>query len=346
MKRKKLRIAQIAPITERVPPKMYGGTERAIHYLTEGLIDRGHQVTLFASGDSITKGRLISVNDRGTRLDKNVRDPYALTILLLTLAFEQMASEFDIIHSHLEYFSLPYTRMTKVPTVFSMHGRLDLPEYKKLLNHYNKQMFVSISNSQRKPMKDINWAQTIYHGYPETLFSFNEQPQDYFLYLGRIAEEKYPNLAIELAKKANINLKIAAKIDPTDQIYFKEKIEPLLDHPNIEFIGEVNDLQKTELLSNAKALLNTINWPEPFGLVMIEALACGTPVITGYCGSTPEIITPGKTGFLCVSEEDYLNAIQMIDTIDRKACRKEFEARFTQDIMVDNYERLYYKAIN
>jgi glycosyltransferase involved in cell wall biosynthesis len=345
MTKKKIRIAQFAPIAERVPPKMYGGTERVVHYLTEGLVKKGHDVTLFATGNSQTNARLMWLTERGTRLDKNLRDPSTITMLSLGTLFEKMIDEFDIIHCHVDYLAYPYASLCNKPVVFTTHGRLDLLEYSKIMQFYKDLNYVSISNAQRKPVKNINWCKTVYHGYPKNLYTYSESSKDYFLYLGRIAAEKCPDDAINFAKKAGVRLKIAAKIDPTDKLYFKEKIEPLLDHPLIEFLGEVNDTQKNELLGGAKALLNTINWPEPFGLVMIEALACGTPVISRPCGSVPEIITNNETGFLCLSDNDFINAINNIEQISRKRCREEFEKRFTVDSMVEGYEDLYYKLL-
>ncbi len=339
---KKLRIAQIAPLVERVPPKKYGGTERVVYHLTEGLVERGHDVTLFASADSITSARLVAPISEALRLGVQDHSPVIVTMMMLSRVYEKMLHEFDIIHSHIEYLTLPYAYHTTVPTVLTMHGRLDLGDSSAMLRTYRDMAYVSISDSQRRPVEDINWAKTIYHGYPPSCFEFNEHPKDYFLYLGRFSEEKKPDQAIKLAIECNIPLKIAAKIDPTDQAYFEQKISPLLDHPLVEFVGEVDDQRKVELLKNAKALLNTIDWPEPFGLVMIEALACGTPVIVRGCGSAPEVITHGKTGFICKSKLDFIEAIHNVDRLSRKVCRKEFERRFSLDTMVDNYEELYY----
>jgi glycosyltransferase involved in cell wall biosynthesis len=338
---KKLRIAQIAPLVERVPPKKYGGTERVVYQLTEGLVKRGHDVTLFASGDSITSARLIAPINEALRLGEKVHSPLIVTMMMLSRVYEKMLHEFDIIHSHLEYLTLPYAYKTLVPTVLTMHGRLDLGESSAMLRMYRDMAYVSISDSQRRPVEDINWAKTIYHGYPASSFEFNETPGDYFLYLGRFSEEKKPDEAIMLARECNVPLKIAAKIDPTDQEYFEKKIKPLLDHPLIEYVGEVDDREKVALLKNAKALLNTIDWPEPFGLVMIEALACGTPVIVRGCGSAPEVITHGKTGLICESRQDFIDAIHNVEHLSRRVCREEFERRFSQDTMVDNYEELY-----
>ena len=342
---KKLRIAQIAPLVERVPPKKYGGTERVVYHLTEGLVEKGHDVTLFASGDSLTSARLVAPISESLRLGKKAHTAIMVNMMMLSRVYEKMAHEFDIIHSHLEYQTLPYAYKAQVPTVLTMHGRLDLGDSAAILKSYPDMAYVSISDSQRLPVKDINWVKTIYHGYPVSSFEFNNKPEDYFLFLGRFSEEKKPQEAIMLARACNIPLKIAAKIDPEDKGFFEEKVKPLLNHPLIDYVGEVDDTRKVELLKNAKALLNTIDWPEPFGLVMIEALACGTPVIVRGCGSAPEVITHGKTGFICDKKLDFIEAIHHVDQISRKTCRKEFEQRFTRECMVDNYEHLYYKLL-
>ncbi|NTU87933.1 MAG: glycosyltransferase family 4 protein [Chlorobiaceae bacterium] len=342
---KKLRIAQIAPLVERVPPKKYGGTERVVYHLTEGLVARGHDVTLFASGDSITSAKLVAPISESLRLGRKAHSPTIVTMMMLSKVYEHMLKEFDIIHSHLEYLTLPYAHKVRVPTVLTMHGRLDIGEYGKMLGLYPHMAYVSISDSQRRPVENINWVKTVYHGYPPSSFEFNDKPGDYFLYLGRFSEEKKPQQAIMLARACNIPLKIAAKIDPVDQGFFDQKIRPLLDHPLIDYVGEVDDTRKVELLKNAKALLNTIDWPEPFGLVMIEALACGTPVIVRGCGSAPEVITHGKTGFICETRLDFINAIHRVGELSRKTCREEFERRFSADTMVSNYEELYYSLL-
>ncbi|NTW82656.1 MAG: glycosyltransferase family 4 protein [Chlorobiaceae bacterium] len=342
---KKLRIAQIAPLVERVPPKKYGGTERVVYHLTEGLVEKGHDVTLFASGDSVTSAKLVSPIGESLRLGRKSHSPVLMSMMMLSQVYDKMLKEFDIVHSHLEFITLPFAFKAHAPTVLTMHGRLDIGDFAKMLEAYPNLAYVSISDSQREPVKNINWVKTIYHGYPESSFEFNANPENYFLYLGRFSKEKKPEDAIRLAKACNIPLKIAAKIDPADQAYFNKKIRPLLDHPLIDYVGEVDEIQKKELLKNAKALLNTIDWPEPFGLVMIEALASGTPVIVRKCGSAPEVISHVRTGFVCESRLDFINAIHQIDRISRKACREEFEKRFTRKHMVDNYESLYYSLL-
>jgi glycosyltransferase involved in cell wall biosynthesis len=343
---KKLRIAQVAPLIESVPPKKYGGTERVVYYLTEGLVEKGHDVTLFASGDSKTSARLIAPVSTSLRLGRKTRSSIIMNMLMLAKVYEEMAGQFDIIHSHLEYQTLPFASRSPTPTILTLHGRLDTPDYPRILRQYNEMAYVSISDAQRAPVPDLNWAGTVYHGYPESLFRFNPDPEDYFLYLGRFSEEKRPDQAIMLARACNVRLKMAAKIDPIDKAYFKERIEPLLDSPLIEYVGEVGDSRKSELLRNARALLNTIDWPEPFGLVMIEALASGTPVIVRRCGSSPEVVTHGVSGFVCDSKQEFIRAILDIDKISRIACRREFENRFTLGHMTDNYEKLYNKILS
>jgi len=343
---KKLRIAQIAPLIESVPPRKYGGTERVVYHLTEGLVAKGHDVTLFASGDSTTCARLIPPVSSSLRLGRKTHSPVIMTMIMLGRVYEEMAGNFDIIHSHLEYLTLPFAAKTRTPTVLTMHGRLDIPDYARILRRYGKMPYVSISDAQRRPVPDINWLKTVYHGYPAENFEYNPDPEDYFLYLGRFSEEKRPDQAIMLARACNVRLKIAAKIDPSDREYFTHKVQPLLNNPLIEYLGEVDESRKTGLLKNARALLNTIDWPEPFGLVMIEALACGTPVIVRRCGSSPEVISHGKTGFICDTRQDFIRAIHEAGSISRAACRRAFEKRFTRSHMVDSYERLYYRLVS
>ncbi|TCD48454.1 glycosyltransferase family 4 protein [Chlorobium sp. N1] len=341
MKTTPLRIAQIAPLIERVPPRKYGGTERVVYHLTEGLVERGHRVTLFASGDSMTSATLVAPVREGLRLGRKEHSPLLRTMMMLEDVYGRMAGQFDIIHSHLEYVTFPYAVHAPSPTVLTMHGRLDIGDHAAIMRRYRHLPYVSISDDQRRPVPDINWVGTVYHGYPPSAFDFNEHPDDYFLYLGRFSREKRPDQAIMLAIACGVRLKVAAKIDPVDRDYFEERVRPLLGHPLIEYLGEVDERQKRELLKNARALLNTIDWPEPFGLVMIEALASGTPVIVRACGSSPEIITEGETGFLCRNRMDFIRAVRHIGTISRHRCRREFIERFSADAMVRSYESLY-----
>lgn len=340
---KTLRIAQIAPLIESVPPAGYGGTERVVYHLTEELVRRGHNVTLFASADSRTSAKLCPLVEKGLRLDGKQATGVFSSLVQLEKVYDGMKGKFDIIHSHVDCFTFPFARKTLTPTVLTLHGRLDTPEVARILRVYRDLNYVSISNSQRCPVPDINWVGTVYHGYPPENFEFNDTPSDYFFYLGRLSPEKAPDQAIMLARKNNVRLKIAAKIDPLEMNYFNECIKPMLDDPLVEFLGEVAEKEKVELLKNARALLNTINWPEPFGLVMIEALACGTPVIVRCCGSAREIVTHGETGYICESQNDFSRAIRDAGKISRFACRKDFEKRFSHKKMVDGYERLYYR---
>ncbi|MWV53783.1 glycosyltransferase family 4 protein [Chlorobium phaeovibrioides] len=342
---KRLRIAQIAPLIERVPPKKYGGTERVVYHLTEGLVARGHEVTLFASGDSQTTARLVAPVTEAIRLGRRVHSPEIMTMLMLQQVYGRMLKEFDIVHSHLEFMTFPFAAVSDVPTVFTMHGRLDSADYQKILRSYRHLAFVSISDAQRRPIPDINWAGTIYHGYPPSSYDFNDAPDDYFLFLGRFSPEKRADQAIMMARACGIPLKIAAKIDPADREYFEARIRPLLNHPLIDYVGEVDETHKRYLLKNAKALLNTIDWPEPFGLVMIEALGSGTPVIVRRCGSAPEVVADCETGFLCESRMDFINAIRNIGRISRRHCRDEFLRRFSDSSMVGSYESLYYDLL-
>lgn len=341
MTKKPLRIAQIAPLIERVPPRKYGGTERVVYHLTEGLVERGHRVTLFASGDSLTSARLIAPVREGLRLGRREHNPLLRTMMMLEDVYGRMPDEFDIIHSHLEYVTFPYAVHSAVPTVLTMHGRLDIGDHAAIMRRYRHLPFVSISDDQRRPVPDVNWVGTVYHGYPPSSYDFNEHPDDYFLYLGRFSREKRPDQAIMLAIACGVRLKVAAKIDPVDRDYFEERVRPLLGHPQIEYLGEVGETEKRKLLKNARALLNTIDWPEPFGLVMIEALGSGTPVIVRACGSAPEIITEGHTGFLCRSRMDFIRAIRNVGRISRRRCRLEFLRRFSAEAMVRAYESIY-----
>ncbi len=334
-----MRIAQVAPLVESVPPKLYGGTERVVSYLTEELVRRGHEVVLFASGDSETSARLEAVVPRALRL-AGVRhyDPY--TILALSRAFER-AGEFDIIHCHVDYLAFPFCRFVSTPVLHTMHGRLDLPFYVDLLREFSDVMLISISNSQRRPVAWANFVATVYHGLPGDLYSFSPEPENYVLFLGRISPEKRPDLAIKAAVKAGVPIKVAAKVDAADRDYYEREIRDLLRHPLVEFVGEVNDSQKNELIGKAMALLMPIDWPEPFGLTAIEALACGTPVIARPCGALPEIVVDSKVGYLRWDLEGLVDAIKRVDRIDRAECRRYFQERFTVERMVDDYERVY-----
>ncbi len=338
-----LRIAQLAPLYESVPPKLYGGTERVVSYLTEELMRRGHDVTLFASGDSKTSARLQVGYPQALRLaglSQAAMGGMGMHFPVLSMAFDN-AEQFDIIHAHLDYWSFPFARLAATPTVSTMHGRLDIEEIHPIYRHYEDLPVVSISNSQRRPLPSMNWASTVYHGLPRDLLRFNPSGGSYLAFLGRISPEKRPDLAIEVARRAGIPLKIAAKVDTVDRDYFRRVVEPRLDGRTVEFIGEIDDQQKSAFLGNALALLFTIDWPEPFGLVMIEALACGTPVIARPCGSVPEILKDGVTGFIASEPDELVAAVKKAGRLSREACRGEFERRFTVEVMADNYERIY-----
>jgi glycosyltransferase involved in cell wall biosynthesis len=341
----RLRIAQLAPLYERIPPKLYGGTERVVSYITEELVRRGHQVTLFASGDSETGALLVPGCPQSLRLAGKAELGGFLQLPMISDVFDGAANRFDVIHSHIDYWSFPFARLTNVPTVATMHGRLDVEELHPVYARYRSMPLVSISDAQRTPLPLMNWVDTIYHGLPRDLLRFSPGPGKYLAFLGRISPEKRPDLAIEVARRVGIPLKLAAKVDAVDRDYFQTVIKPLLSAPDIEYIGEIGESEKSEFLGNALAFMFTIDWPEPFGLAMIEALACGTPVIARPCGSIPEVIRHGATGFIVKSVEEMVAAVRDIGKLAREECRREFENRFTVEIMVDRYEQVYRQLI-
>jgi len=336
-----MRIAQIAPLTEAVPPKLYGGTERIVSYLTEELVDLGHEVTLFASGDSITKATLAPMSAKALRLDPSVRDPNAPLTLMLEQVYRRR-HEFDLLHFHLDYLPFPLFSRQSVPFVTTLHGRLDLPELQPVFDTFSQAPVVSISDNQRGPLPQANWAGTVYHGLPAKLLTPRADAKPgYLAFLGRIAPEKRCDRAIEIAIATNTPLKIAAKVDRVDVDYFESKIKPMLAHPLIEFIGEINETQKQDFLANAIGLLTPIDWPEPFGLVMIEAMACGTPVIAFRHGSVPEVIDDGVTGFAVVSMAEAIAAVGRLKALPRAAVRARFDERFTGRRMAEDYVAIY-----
>ena len=339
-----MKIAQVAPLYESVPPTMYGGTERVVSYLTEELVRQGHDVTLFASGDSVTSARLIAPCERSLRLDPDCVDQMAHHILMLEQVYHQF-NTFDIIHFHIDYLHFPVSRRQRIPHITTLHGRLDIPDLQALYREYKDMPVVSISDSQRAPIPGVNWQGTVYHGLSEDLYSCNDAPGKYLAFLGRISPEKRLDRAIEIAILSGLPLKIAAKVDRVDREYFTELIEPILDHPLIEYIGEIGDNDKQEFLSNASALLFPIDWPEPFGMVMIEAMACGTPVIAWPNGSVPEIIDDGVNGFVVESIERAVDAVSRLSEIDRRTCRGVFEQRFSAHRMAQGYLELYEQLI-
>ena len=336
-----MRIAQIAPLHEAVPPKFYGGTERVVSYLTEGLVELGHDVTLFASGDSHTSARLDAAWPRALRLDPSIRDWMAPHMLMLEKV-RRVAHEFDILHFHLDYLPFPLFSQLDTPFVTTLHGRLDLPELVPIFDSFPQASVISISDSQRAPLPRAGWLDTIYHGLPPNLLT--PQPDvkpEYLAFLGRICPEKRVDHAIRIAGEAGLPLKIAAKVDKVDREYFKSEIEPLLSTANVEFIGEINEAQKPAFLSGAKALLFPIDWCEPFGLVMIEAMACGTPVIAFNRGSVPEVVDHGVTGFICEDVPGAVAALHRLDELSRHEIRAQFERRFTSRIMAQRYVDAY-----
>ncbi|MBU6431885.1 MAG: glycosyltransferase family 4 protein [Nitrospirae bacterium] len=335
-----MKIAQVAPLWESVPPKLYGGTERIVSYLTEELVRMGHDVTLFASGDSETAARLEAVCPQALRLNTGIFNRDAPMIMLQERALGAVG-DFDVVHSHLDFLGFPLARRNSVPVVTTLHGRLDLPELEPVFREYSEMPLVSISHAQRRPLAWANWQATIHHGLPRDLYTFHPQSQGYLAFLGRISPEKRPDQAIEIAKRTGLPLRIAAKVDPADQQYYRSEIEPLLDHPLVEFIGEISDAEKDDFIGNALALVCPYDWPEPFGLVLIEALACGTPVLAYRRGSIPEIIGDGITGFVCESLAEMAEAVERLPLIDRRRCRSAFDERFTADRMARDYVALY-----
>jgi len=338
-----MRIAQVAPLTEAVPPKLYGGTERVVHWLTEELVTLGQDVTLFASGDSKTSAKLDATWPRALRLDGAVRDPYALHMVMLERVRRKCdEEEFDFIHFHLDYF--PFSLFYRQPTPFvtTLHGRLDLPEHQPVFSTFSDVPVISISNAQRRPVPQAKWVRTIYHGLPETLLMPKPSKQEYLGVLGRIAPEKGVDRAIKIAMRCGIPLKIAAKVDRADQDYYDQLISPLITgNPMVDYIGEISDNEKSEFLSGAMGLLVPIDWPEPFGLVMIEAMACGTPVIAYNRGSVPEIVDDGLTGFIVEDETSAVSAVNRLSQLNRTEIRKHFEKRFTARRMALDYLAAY-----
>lgn len=335
-----MKIAQLAPLYESVPPRGYGGTERVVSYLSEELVRTGHEVTLFASGDSQTRAQLVSCAPRALRLDPCQLDDLALHLLEIEAAYKR-ADEFDVVHAHLDHLSYPVARRTLTPTLTTLHGRLDLPHLVPVYEEFREQRVVSISASQRRPLPWLSWAGTVHHGLPRDLYRFHAEPDDHLVFVGRLSIEKRVDRAIEIAIRANRRLRIAAKIDPSDERYYQETIRPLLSHPLVEYVGELDDHDKDEFLGQAAALLFPIDWPEPFGLVMIEALACGTPVIAWRHGSVGEVITHGKTGWLCEDVADGVRAVHQLGRIDRRRCRAVFEQRFTAERMARDYVAIF-----
>jgi glycosyltransferase involved in cell wall biosynthesis len=336
-----MRIAQIAPLHEAVPPKLYGGTERVVSYLTEELVALGHDVTLFASGDSVTSARLHAVWPRALRLDPAIRDPIAPHMLLME-EVRRRADDFDVLHFHMDYWPFSLFGRQKTPFVTTLHGRLDLPELQPVFNTFPHAPVVSISDSQRRPLPQANFVETVLHGLPERLLTPVPAEQSYLAFLGRIAPEKGPDRAIRIARACGMKLKMAAKVDRVDEQYFQTVIRPMMDgRDDVELIGEIGEPEKPAFLSGAHALLMPIDWPEPFGLVMIEAMACGTPVIAFNRGSVPEVMEDGVTGYIVEDVTGAVAAVGRLDRLSRARVRQRFEERFTARRMAEDYLAVY-----
>jgi glycosyltransferase involved in cell wall biosynthesis len=339
-----MKIAQIAPLYEAVPPRLYGGTERIVAHLTDALVDLGHDVTLFASAEAQTQAKLVPVRDQAIRLDPASLKSDLAAHLSMLHELRRRRHEFDILHFHVDLIHFPFFSDNAGRTVTTLHGRLDLKDLAEAYARWPQFPLVSISDAQRRPLPDANWRATIQHGLAQNLYDFTAAPHEpYLAFLGRISPEKRPDRAIAIARQSGLRLKIAAKVDAADRVYFHEVIEPLLQDPLIEFIGEIGDAEKSAFLGNARALLFPIDWPEPFGLVMIEAMACGTPVIAWRCGSVPEVIDDGVSGFIVDSEAEALAAVARLDRLDRRVVRHQFENRFSADVMARNYLQLYWR---
>ena len=342
-----VRIAQVSPLYESVPPRQYGGTELVVSYLTEELIRQGHDVTLFASGDSLTKARLVPVTRRSLRQDADCIDPLAHHILLLERVLrEHEENPFDVIHFHVDYLHLALSRRQALPSVSTLHGRLDLPDLVPLYREFREAAVISISDAQRSPLPWLNWQATIHHGLPENAFQLGAGAGDYLAFLGRISPEKGVDHAVRIAQRAGMTLKIAAKIDREDREYFEGKIKPLFKKPGVEYLGEISYREKGSFLGEAAALLVPVQWPEPFGLVMIEAMACGTPIIAYPRGSVPEIVQHGVNGFIVNSAKEADRAVEGVLSLDRQKCRDCFDLHFTAARMCHEYLRVYERLQN
>ena len=335
-----MRIAQVSPLYESVPPITYGGTERVVSYLTEELVRQGHDVTVFASGDSRTSARLVPVCPRSLRLAEGCVDQLAHHILMLELVAREV-HRFDIVHFHIDYLHFPLSRQIGLPRITTLHGRLDLPDLPALYRCFSDEPVVSISDAQRSPLPFASWVRTIYHGLPEDLYDFHPGPGDYLAFCGRISPEKRTDRAIEIAERAGFPLRIAGKVDRVDREYFCEVVAPLLKRPGVEYTGEIGDSEKDDFLGGARALLFPIDWPEPFGLTMIEAMACGTPVVAFPHGSVREVLKDGVTGFLAESVEEAVEAVGRLGELSRERCRSEFEKRFSVRRMAEEYVGVY-----
>jgi glycosyltransferase involved in cell wall biosynthesis len=339
-----MRIAQVAPLAESVPPKLYGGTERVVSWLSEELVALGHDVTLFASGDSKTSGSLVPVIPRAIRLSRPRPDPFPAYAAQLD-AIAEAATDFDVVHCHMEWVHLPMLARLGVPHLTTFHNRLDTPDLPPVIARFPRAPLISISDHHRTPLPRANWLGTVYHGMPATTLKPSHQPGTYLAFVGRLTKEKGPEVAIRLAKAARMPLRMAAKIPRADARYYKDRLQPVIDGQQIQLVGELNDAAKGELLRGASALLFPIDWPEPFGLVMIEAMACGTPVVAFRRGSVPEVIDDGVTGFIVDNEDEAVAAIGRVGELDRRRVRATFERRFTARRMAQDYVRHYESLI-
>jgi glycosyltransferase involved in cell wall biosynthesis len=340
-----MRIAQVAPMFESVPPSGYGGTERVVSYLTESLVEMGHEVTLFASGDSVTSAKLVAVCERSMRGHRDNTDWTAWHMLMLDRVFAS-ASEFDVIHLHVDYLHYPMARRCATPCLTTLHGRLDLPHVRPIHRYFHELPLVAISNHQRRHLPDAHFVATVHHGLPTDLYGFTAEPQGYFAFVGRISREKRLDRAIEIATACDTPLLVAAKVDPADRTYYESEIQPLLGNPLVRFVGEVDDAGKNSLLGGAKALLFPIDWPEPFGLVVIESLACGTPVIAYPHGSVRELLDHQVTGHIVSDQRAAIDAARNINRIDRRRCRQIFDERFSAKVMAGRYLAVYRTLID
>jgi glycosyltransferase involved in cell wall biosynthesis len=339
-----MRIAQVSPLYESVPPKLYGGTERVVSFLTEALVDLGHEVTLFASADSRTRATLVPCAARALRLDAHCRDPLARHLAMLEQVVER-APEFDVVHFHLDYLSFPHVRRCGIPHVATMHSRLDVDDLQPLFRTFADVPLVSISDAQRAPLPFANWCGTVYHGLPLDLYRFRAKSAGYLAFLGRFSPEKRVDRAVEIARRLDLPLKVAAKIDGKDLEYYEREVKPLLADPHVEFVGEIGEKEKGDFLGDAAALLFPVDWPEPFGLVMIEAMACGTPVVGFRCGSVPEVMRDGVSGYVVDTLDGAVEATAHALELPRKRCRAYFEARFAAPRMANDYLAVYERLL-
>jgi len=335
-----MRVALVSPLHESVPPRLYGGTERVVAYLADELVALGHDVTLYASGDSHTRARLRSMSPRGLRLDPEVHDPQAHHVAMVARVAGD-ANEFDVVHFHLDYVHFPVIRSAGLRALTTEHGRLDIPDLQPLFGEFDDMALASISDAQRRPLAFAHWVGTVHHGLPPDCLAAGDGRGGYLAFLGRVSPEKGLDRAIRIARRAQMRLRIAAKIEKVDQPYYESVIRPMLEAPGIEFVGEIREAQKADFLGNATALLFPIAWPEPFGLVQIEAMACGTPVIAFRQGSVPEVVEPGVTGAIVESEDEAVEAIAQVAALDRARIRRRFEERFSARRMARDYVALY-----